>query len=167
MRSTFNDCETKERQYLKDYVLPILNQKYNNLKYIFSDIDSKDRKDMLIQFEANNEQKNAVYESKIRIDIKPYYEQQGLMLELDKYKAIKNLHPNIPFFYVMFLETHYYIFNMNKLISLYDSENDMLNQLYTRLNCNITTCGEDKGKKMKPCLLLPTNTTASIKIKYK
>jgi hypothetical protein len=167
MRPSFNECETKERQYLKDYLIPILNQKYNDLKYQFSEIDSKDRKDMLIEFKLNGEPKTAVYESKIRIDIKPYYEQQGLMLEMDKYKAIKELHPNIPFFYVMFLETHYYIFNMNKLISLYDSEIDMINQLYKRLYCNITTCGKPKGKKMKPCLLLPTNTTASIKIKYK
>ena len=95
MRPSFNESETKERQYLKDYVLPILNEKYNDLRYKFSDINSKDRKDMLIQFKLNGEPKTAVYESKIRTDIKLYYEQQGLIMELDKYRAIKQLHPNI------------------------------------------------------------------------
>jgi hypothetical protein len=156
MEKTFDYCETKERVMLKRYIVPSL-QKRLNLKYEFSDKNSFDRKDMLAEFEVNGEQIKCVFEAKCRQDIQAFYVEKGLMLELKKYRAIRKLYPDRIFYYVMFLENDFYLFNINKLIENYDNEVDMINKLFKYLSCPEVSCTNKKVYVMKPCILLPTN----------
>lgn len=156
MEKTFNYCETKERIMLKRYILPSLLKK-TNLRYEFSDINSYDRKDMLADFEVNGKQIKCVFEAKCRQDIKEFYVKEGLMLELEKYRAIRKLYPDRIFYYIMFLKDDFYIFNINKLLTNYSNEIEMIQTLFKYLKCPKVSCTENKIYIQKPCILLPTS----------
>jgi hypothetical protein len=151
MNLNFNDCEIKERKYIKWFI-----ETFNIKNPDVSNIGSFDRKDMVAII--NNTK--CVFEFKCRETIKGNYEETGLLLEVEKYNSIKKLYPDIPFIYVNILEDNrVYIFKVDELLP----DTDAKNRAYTRIPCPISTCDTKKGIKDKPVYLLKTNTKYSCK----
>lgn len=127
----FELCENKERELMTKYLIPYLKQKYPDMIYKFSDIGTYDNKDMTAII--NN--KEVIFECKVRLNVKDNY-LNGLILEKDKYKRIKNKYPKQKFYYVNFINDKMYIFDIDSILTDYT-----LNELQTYLKCPKTTAG--------------------------
>lgn len=146
----FKECENRERYYLVNYIIPLLDIKNEKI----SDTGSYERYDMIGQIKNTF----CVFEIKCRINVQEHYEIMGLAMELEKYKSLKELYPDHKIIYINVLEDNrIYIFRVDDILSEIPSEDGGgLNMYLTRINCPVSECDPSRGRKMKPVILLPT-----------
>ena len=149
MLNLFKVAEINERKYLN-----IIITKFNVYDYEISPEGSFKRWDMIgyingIQY---------IFEIKCRKDVKPYYEEQGMMMEIEKYESLKLI--GMPILYINILDDNRgYIFKVDKIIAEYTDElTTGINYLRRYIDCPKAECDQNKGRKKKAVLLLPTTS---------